>query len=639
MKKRAIIFLLVLAMCLGLTACAKEEPWQSDLLGELESENNKEEATYTESEPQTENPEKLSVAFYTLTWDYGEITEIKAFGANLLVMALQDNQTQLFCVNPDDGGIAAQKALEEAYGITIEIVNSQVRMYQHSTMTWTWLDEQLQIIEQYTLPFTAIGKPYMDAGNQYIYYVDDAYQLVQYKISDDTKHVIDSGFDAGANIYLENILDGGNFVVLSSYVDNLDGVGGYRMHFVDTQLKKVVGVHDSYITVNGWENYFCTELYTGGKQLVYGRYDKPGTREIIFKDYDEYSQLCTFPEAGKVMTWQADDWGMGQFSLYSMGTGKKEACYSLELEKDAWGYYRVPWQAVYIQERDIIVFSYADDSSRLLVWNTTSSLCEDEYNYTRAYLPWSTEDSELLSQLRTRAVNLGKEHGVHIYIGEACPIEYYGYLAQRTFSVRAIEQGLNIVEKALKAYPDGFFKQLTGTRGMLKICLVDALYPDGSDSLSTTTGLYNYDDSSQMIVLSLSAMDEIEDLFYHEMSHAIDMKLYDTQYQWYTEPVWDAINPDGFCYDNSYVDNASDVDGLYVWGYGEEAYFIDSYSKSFATEDRARLMEYAIGKYPETNCFESKYLLEKLEHRAGIIRSCFDTTGWPEVTSWERPLS
>ena len=418
MKKRVIIFLLVLAMCLVLTACAKEESWKSDFLSSLESEADVQSQAPPENIEETveESVEELPEAFYTLAWSDGEITEIKAFGANLLVMALQDNQMLLFCIDPDDGHIVAKKILEEPYGITTEIVDSKVRLYHHSTMTWTWLDEQLQLVKQYTLPFTVVGKPYMDAGNQYIYYIGDAYQLIRYKMSDDTKHILKSGYDGGANIYLENLLDGGNIVVLSSYVDDLNGVGGYRMHFVDTQIEKVVGVHDGYITVKGWGNYFCSELYTGGKQMVYGRYDKPGTREIIFKDYDEYSQLCTFPESGKVMTWRIDDLGTGQFSLYSMETGKNEASCNLELEKDIWGSYRVPWQAVYLEERDTIVFLYAGDSSRLFVWNTTSSLCDDEYNYTRAYLPWSTEDSELLSQLRTRAVNLGKEHGVHIFI-------------------------------------------------------------------------------------------------------------------------------------------------------------------------------------------------------------------------------
>ena len=74
-------------------------------------------------------------------------------------------------------------------------------------------------------------------------------------------------------------------------------------------------------------------------------------------------------------------------------------------------------------------------------------------------------------------------------------------------------------------------------------------------------------------------------------------------------------------------------------GSPKEAWFVDIYSKSFPTEDRARIMEYAMGMYPGCAYFESSHILQKLTVMSETIRRSFDTEGWPETLWWERPLN
>ena len=78
-------------------------------------------------------------------------------------------------------------------------------------------------------------------------------------------------------------------------------------------------------------------------------------------------------------------------------------------------------------------------------------------------------------------------------------------------------------------------------------------------------------------------------------------------------------------------------DDIYADGY--DSYFIDTYSRTFPTEDRARVMEYAmIGWDWMFSEDGSAPLREKLRYYADCIRDCFDTAGWPAVTRWEQPL-
>ena len=68
-----------------------------------------------------------------------------------------------------------------------------------------------------------------------------------------------------------------------------------------------------------------------------------------------------------------------------------------------------------------------------------------------------------------------------------------------------------------------------------------------------------------------------------------------------------------------------------------DGWFVDYYACTFPTEDRARIMEYAMAEvyWP----FEGDTPIDdKLAYYSRCIRDCFDTTGWPEKTAWEQAI-
>ena len=66
--------------------------------------------------------------------------------------------------------------------------------------------------------------------------------------------------------------------------------------------------------------------------------------------------------------------------------------------------------------------------------------------------------------------------------------------------------------------------------------------------------------------------------------------------------------------------------------------FVDTYSTIRPTEDRARVLEYAMVDYGLYTFEGCATLIAKLDYYSRCIRDAFDTTGWPDMVLWEQYL-
>lgn len=125
---------------------------------------------------------------------------------------------------------------------------------------------------------------------------------------------------------------------------------------------------------------------------------------------------------------------------------------------------------------------------------------------------------------------------------------------------------------------------------------------------------------------------------YHEIWHATENKIFRTDFQGFYDSNWDALNPEGFSYRTEY-DLSGGQEALWKWTYvggDPEVYFVDDYSKTYAKEDRARIMEYVMDNDGLAQAVLAHPVLrQKLEIMDQGIRYAFDTTGWDEVR-WMR---
>ncbi|MBQ5950671.1 MAG: hypothetical protein IJL66_00770 [Lachnospiraceae bacterium] len=209
-----------------------------------------------------------------------------------------------------------------------------------------------------------------------------------------------------------------------------------------------------------------------------------------------------------------------------------------------------------------------------------------------------------LSHLEARAKALGDTYGIRIFISDQCRNYVGGYLCRPLNDETAIRQALDALEQELKKYPKGFFRKLgttvewiTGADLYVAGTLMGVSDNDGV--LDFAGGFQMTMDGRLMLYMDSGDPDSLRQTFHHELCHAIESVM-DFSVKGIKPEEWDALNPKGVdCYSNSYQDWGTEAAVPYqYWGGGESvperAYFIDTYSCTFPTEDRARLFEYAM---------------------------------------------
>ena len=243
--------------------------------------------------------------------------------------------------------------------------------------------------------------------------------------------------------------------------------------------------------------------------------------------------------------------------------------------------------------------------------------------------------------LYDRAAAMSEQYGVTICIAEACGEDYPDFTAERMDDFWLISHGLDQLEQALSSYPAGFLPQLRyGAFTDTRIHLTGPIHPKSvpldANGFTSFSAYVQHLAPDHIVVLDVSKYG-LDQTIYHEFSHLIDGKLaYEASLRptSYSEEGWAALNPEDFIYiwDSYTVPDSYRNDGY-------DSYFIDTYSRTFPTEDRARVMEYAMSG--QSGVFDGpgrEPLRQKLRYYSACIREVFDTDGWPEVTAWEAPL-
>lgn len=287
--------------------------------------------------------------------------------------------------------------------------------------------------------------------------------------------------------------------------------------------------------------------------------------------------------------------------------------------------------------------------SKIYLWNLKKGKAK-KHMFT-AKCPFEFTEKKLTSdKLRQRANAIEEEYGVLIYFGDDATYDYGSYVCDRCDDRGQIEVGLNSLESVLAMYPKGFFSQLDyGNISGIKIHLTGAIRGAGMPNTVPSgvlafTGVMG---STQVIVIDITQYMQNTTLA-HEITHIIDRKL---EYEGYlSDSIWNKYNPKGFEYYNEYVDenggtsfDSTSSKYTYVAAYfGEEemkdVYFYDDYAKTYATEDRARLMEFLMSdQYSQEAFLKCPHIIKKLQVYADIINDCFDTSNWG-TTIWEERI-
>lgn len=269
----------------------------------------------------------------------------------------------------------------------------------------------------------------------------------------------------------------------------------------------------------------------------------------------------------------------------------------------------------------------------LYSWDPVKTLTGDTAIYTAAHYTAEAPDYAALEECERYAQSLTEKFGVDIRIyKDAAAIEPTDYNLVPEHNAIVLQRELELLDKHLRNYPEGFLPTLAEHFGGIRICIVGRL--EGSaetGSLDEAAGIQFWD--GQTACIALAAYMDTEYALYHELCHLIDSVVL-TQSNAYDR--WDTLNPKDFVYDYDYVINAGRDGSKYLQSGSEN--FIDTYSMSFPKEDRARIMEYAMTE-GNARFFQSRAMQKKLLTLCEGIRDAFGLKKSPEVFLWEQYLT
>lgn len=275
-----------------------------------------------------------------------------------------------------------------------------------------------------------------------------------------------------------------------------------------------------------------------------------------------------------------------------------------------------------------LAFDYAKAEDVLFHWALEKSLVKDQKTYTTPRYTRENPDTVGLQKCRNTADKLEQNYGVRVVFGDAVKgAPDYEFVSE--FQVEAIEKALSSLKTALSRFPEGFFKTMT-KNGCLEIGIVRSMEAASVNVPDDVDGLQYWIDGNAYMALAIT--DTVEQTFYHELCHVLETFVYTKSG---ALDDWEKLNPKDFTYDWNYTDYLLRGENAYISG--DTRAFIDNYSMTYATEDRARILQYAITEGNE-ECFQSEIMQKKLRQLCIGIREAY---GWKKDSRdflWEQYL-
>lgn len=236
---------------------------------------------------------------------------------------------------------------------------------------------------------------------------------------------------------------------------------------------------------------------------------------------------------------------------------------------------------------------------------------------------------------------LTNEWGISIFFAEedmgGTPSDY---IADPLEDQQLISVKLAELATVLEAYPVGFFYELPyGNQDHLEIYLCEGLSPADSNGITTAIAISNTRGSALVVVLDVTAIDDLAQTLAHELLHMMERRIDQLDPSLLAD--WTSLTPGGDqAYYFSYHDqNGNEMNNSQNTWYGEVnpelVYFVDAYSKSYPTEDRARIFEYLVSSAGEPAFIESPVLRAKAERLCEIIRLTFPSVAAADDVAWE----
>ena len=537
-----------------------------------------------------------------------------AFNGDILFWStdyhLEDTVVLELCVfDLDTGTVFAQKDISFPNFAMVQVLQQYIYLCDSQNGRIHVLDQSLETVK--TWETEAFDGAWYMGGNEQLYLYDWNGQFTVRDLNTgETRPVLD-----GAP-YVENVIAEDGYASVQYFREDT-GAPCYAIVDLITGELSVLEENGDYYSTAHMDGFWLFGSY-GDANRWFIREDGGETCQV--RVGQDYLQLLG---NGQILRITEDYTGL---SLYDL-QGKAIAQCRISYE----GYNYTSSELIWNDQFGgyfLMLSGYAGDQ-RLLFWDiSTSDTGED------LLIEPVPEPSEQIALLKQRAQELSEKYGVIIYVADDCETQFDEFSATQISDYDQVNRALDILDEALGKYPEGFFHQLRyGSVHSIRIHLITDLMADGSGRYGDGYVAFAQNMWDHYLVV-IDIEDSDCQTYYHEFSHVIDSYLaWDAGQRddaLFSEEGWADRNPawfNGYSYDYS-------VEHELV----NDAYFVDGYSTISPTEDRARVMEYAMSDYGFYTFEDNQGLQMKLEYYCLCIRDAFDTEGWPEALPWEQYL-
>ena len=411
----------------------------------------------------------------------------------------------------------------------------------------------------------------------------------------------------------------GNGEVLRYVVETTEGEKQVQLIDANSGMVLQEGEYLSYLITKG-ESYFLNQNTQGVRQLRFGAEE---THQVLWPMETESHPQMLFENNAVVMLQNVED--KVDLSYYDLETGKRMSAITVNNVAEVVGLCGDGDHGIWLIGKN------PDGGETLYHWDTEKNQANDDVVYSAPWYTLDAPDTDALAQVSEKATALGDQFGVRILVWEeAVATAPADHVFTAEHSTQIYDHYLPKLEKLLSAMPKVFFNQPSGVN--LQLALVHSISGEPMwGSLAQSTNLQFWNGNVPVIALVLD--ENLERNFYHGMYHFLETRILSNSSALYE---WNTLNPKEFAYDNNYITNQERTDISYIEG--EQRYFIDVFSMSYAKEDRARIFEYACMPGNE-EVFKSPTLQEKLRRIRDGICTAYGLKAGEAASLWEQYLT
>ncbi len=458
------------------------------------------------------------------------------------------------------------------------------------------------IINQETIYYLANNQ------NKYYLYTSNIYQKEFKKINEIKNNVLCKLNNNFINCYNENINDiyDLTFTKKHSLKEN------YNIPYKDTYLKYANNILYLYQNKDiqfrdlnseyHLENYIYlknnTYLLLKDKNKIYYLYDIKGNSftKIEATNYNIYNNGFYFINENSIIIKDLVNNKTNTYSnnfninLESVTTINEDTLYAVNSEEKIINIYDFEnnnKKYINIENiKDIILNIYIYNNYLYLITNNSETPL---YLIDLNKIPKLTSNNDELNPNINEINNISHKYNLNIKIKEDAIADFPDFSAKPMLNENIISNALSKLTKIVSNFNKDFFNNFyLNNMGGLNLYLTSNLTPSNFETQISNPAAYSLILNNKYTIVIDINESNIEELFCHELMHNIEFNLKNKNIEAFKN--WQNLNPQDFYYQNSYT-----KESIYNYTLNETdknlVYFIDKYSHSYESEDRARIFE------------------------------------------------